>query len=243
MIPVHRPRVRLWIGCALAGWALAGAVRAQQSSEEESGLNLPKGVDITWQGTLTQTENGGVITGEVTLKYKESLIQADRLEIRDRRFIEADGNVLIVWGRNRVFGSRMTYDLDEERGVIENAVGFALDEYILWAKSIEKIGEKTLRMKRGVITTCNQPTPYWSFAVSSATVTLEGYARMRNVRLRILKAPVFYLPYMLWPVKDDRAIGLLMPEIASTSQRGEVYSLPLDGDGDRGLQQVRGRGG
>jgi hypothetical protein len=147
--------------------------------------------------------------------------------LRERRYIEAEGNVLIVWGQNRVFGSRMTYDLDDERGVIENAVGFALDEYIIWAKTIEKIGDKKLRLKQAVVTTCNQPLPYWSFAVSSATVTLEKYARMWNVRLRGLKAPLVYLPYLVWPVKEDRAAGLLMPELSNTQQRGQVYTVPI----------------
>ena len=207
--------------------AVAGPPEIFDETDDE-GLGVPQGLKIEWQGTLTQTEDGGALfTGPVTMTWRETRIQADRMVFRDRRYIEAEGNVLIVWGSNRVFGSRMSYDLEEERGVIEDAIGYALNEYLMWARKIEKIGDKKLRLTQATITTCSQPLPYWSFAVSSATMTLEKYVRMRNVRLRVLKAPVIYLPYMVWPVKEDRAAGFLMPEFSNTSERGQVYAVPF----------------
>jgi hypothetical protein len=232
MIPAHRLLARLWPVCFLLGWTVASIAGAQVPPEEDegedAGLSLPQGLEIEWQGRLEQTEDGAAeFTGPVTMTWRESRIQADRMLLRDRRYIEAEGNVLIVWGANRVFGRRLSYDLEEERGVIEDAIGYALDEYLIWAKKIEKIGDKKLRLTRATVTTCSQPLPYWSFAVSSATVTLEKYARMWNVRLRALKAPVVYLPYFIWPVKEDRAAGLLMPEFTNTQARGDVLTLPV----------------
>jgi LPS-assembly protein len=218
--------------CLVLGWAAGSVAAAQEAPDpdesEDSGLSLPEDLEIEWQGTLRQTGDGAAeFTGPVTLVWRESRIQADRMVLSDRRYIEAEGNVLIVWGENRVFGSRMSYDLEEERGVIEDAIGYALDEYLITAEKIEKIGEKKLRLSKAKVTTCTQPLPYWTFAVSSATVTLERYARMWNVRLRALRAPVVYLPYLVWPVKKDRAAGLLMPELSTTYERGQVFTLPL----------------
>jgi hypothetical protein len=232
MIPAHCLRARLRPVCFLVGWTVASIAGAQSPPEAEeggkAGLDLPQGLEIEWQGRLEQTEDGAAaFTGPVTITWRESRIQADRMLLRDRRFVEAEGNVLIVWGANRIFGSRLSYDLEEERGIIEDAIGYALDEYLIWAKKIEKIGDRKLRLTRATVTTCSQPLPYWSFAVTSATVTLERYARMWNVRLRALKAPIIYLPYLIWPVKEDRAAGLLMPEISSTQARGDVLTLPV----------------
>ncbi len=230
MIPAHRPRARRSLVCLALGWAatLANADQAVSTRGQQPGPGLPAGLEIEWQGRLEQTEDGGAeFIGPVTMVWRESRIQADRLSLRDRRYIEAEGNVLIVWGQNRVFGNRMHYDLEEERGVIEEAIGYALDQYLIWAEKIEKIGDKKLKLTQATVTTCTQPLPYWSFAVSSATVTLESYARMWNVRLRALKAPVLYVPYLVWPVKPDRAAGFLMPEFGSTAERGQVVTLPL----------------
>jgi hypothetical protein len=232
MIPVACPRARRRLLGLLAGIVVAAGVAARAAEGDPSGagagFDLPPGLEIEWQGTLKQTDDGGAMfTGPVTMTWKETRIQADQLLLRDRRHVEAEGNVLIAWGQNRVFGSRIHYDLDEERGVIEDAIGYALDEYLIWAGSIEKIGDKTLRLSQATVTTCNQPLPYWSFRVSSATVTLERYARMWNVRLHALHVPVIYLPYLMWPVKEERAAGLLMPEFSTTQQRGNVVSQPL----------------
>jgi len=86
----------------------------------------------------------------------------------------------------------MSYDLETERGVIENAMGQTLDEYLFWAKSAEKIGVDKVRLKSATVTTCTQPVPYWSFSVSSATIRIDNYARMWNVRLKAGRAPLIY---------------------------------------------------
>jgi len=190
--------------------------------------DLPPGLEIEFQGTLTRDEAGTVaFSGPVTLHWRETRLQADLLSLRERRYVEAQGNVLVVWGQSRVFGSRMTYDLEQERGIIEQASGSAMDQYLFWAQSVEKVGDDKLHLKSAVVTTCTQPVPYWSFAVSSATIRLDRYAHMRNVRLRASNLPVVYLPYLVWPVKPDRAAGLLMPEFHTTSNRGRAISQDL----------------
>ena len=230
IVPHHRTPSRLAVWLLLVG-CVASVVQGQEDErpkEADSGLQLPPGVQIDWLGTLTQTPDGEAhFTGPVTITWKDSRMQADRLTLTERRYIEAEGNVLIIWGQNRMYGTRMTYDLETERGVIENALGQALGEYMFWAKSVKKIGESKLHLKSATVTTCTQPLPYWSFSVSSATITIEKYARMWNVRLRTGRAPIFYLPYLVWPVKEGRAAGLLMPEVSSTRDRGNVISQEL----------------
>lgn len=226
--------------CSRAAWAIwlftAATAVGVPAAEPPSGptsqnppdLRLPPGIEIHWENTLRQTDQGDwLFTGPVTMTWKESRIQADRMVLREQRHIEADGNVLIVWGGNRIFGERIEYDLERERGTIYNAMGSVLSEFLIWAKSVEKIGERTIKIRSAVVTTCTQPVPYWSFRVSRATVTIEGYARMHNVRLRAARAPVLYLPYLVWPVKTDRAAGLLMPEVGGSQQRGRIYSEEL----------------
>jgi LPS-assembly protein len=217
-----RPFLPLLACLWLAGVSLAAG------DADEAGPNLPPGLEIDFEGTLSQTKDGGVeFTGPVTLSWKGNRIQADRLALRERRFIEAEGNVLLVWGKNRIFGSRARYDLEEETGIIEEAMGQVLDEYIFWADWVKKVGEDKLHLRHAVVTTCTQPLPYWSFAVSSARITIEKYARMRNVRLRGGHVPTLYLPYLVWPVKEGRAAGLLMPEFNSTSTRGRAITQQL----------------
>lgn len=189
---------------------------------------LPADCDVQFLGSLQTLDDGSYrFSGPVTILCGEERIQADRLEVTDQRHLVAEGNVLIAYAGSRVFGSRMTYDLETGRGLIEDAYGQALDDFIFWADSVEKIGPDRLKLRSATVTTCTQPVPYWSFSVSHATLTLDRYAHMWNVRFKTSEVPIVYLPYLVWPIKKGRAAGLLFPEFGSTSNRGEVISQEL----------------
>jgi lipopolysaccharide assembly outer membrane protein LptD (OstA) len=223
----------------LLPWLVAGStVVAQQAPEEVAGTpdeptTIPedhrmKDLEIKTWGSWRQTASRDyVFDGKVTITWRGHRIQADRLSLTEGRYIEAEGNILIVWDDNRISGERITYDLTTDRGVIEKAMGHVQGDFIFWAKRAEKIGAETVRLKAATVTTCTQPVPYWSFYVTSAKITLDKYARMWNVLVRASKVPFFYSPYLLWPVKEDRALGLLLPEFHSNDVLGDSLSQQL----------------
>ncbi len=194
----------------------------------ESRKALPGGIELVADRIEENTQEGRVILeGSVTLTWQGARIQADRLTVTARRWVEAEGHVLLVWLDNRIAGTRLTYDLEEDRGTIENAIGQVQSEFVFWAKRAEKIGADKVHLESATVTTCTQPVPYWSFSVSSANIRVDRYAHMLNVRLKTGNFPVLYLPYLIWPVKQDRAFGLLLPEIRTTRLRGRVISQEL----------------
>jgi len=224
--------------CLLTWLAEGSLIEAQQSPDEVAGspdepTTIPeddrmKDLEIKTWGSWRQTASRDYIfDGKVTISWRGQLIQADRLSLTEGRYIEAEGNILIVWEDNRISGSRITYDRTTERGFIEDAMGHVQGDFIFWAKRAEKIGDETVKLKSATLTTCTQPVPYWSFYLTSATITLDKYARMWNVLVRASKVPFFYSPYLLWPVKEDRALGLLLPEFHSNDVLGDSISQQL----------------
>jgi len=206
------------------------------AKSEASGL--PPGVKLSAQHIGADEKTGAIVAnGAVTIEAGFGRIQADRITFREGHLVEAEGNVLLVWGNNRISGTRMAYDMglkddpDPEkriaRGVIENAVGQVDPEFYFNAQQVDTIGDDRVVLHDATVTTCTQPVPYWSFKVSSAKIKLEGYAHLFNLRPTIRKVPFFYLPYLLWPVKRERAPGLLFPEFGTTSQRGRFISIPV----------------
>jgi hypothetical protein len=188
---------------------------------------LPLGIDVQ-ADAFSVAENGdAVFEGAVTVIWKDTRFQADRMVFRERRYAEAEGSVLMVWGPNRISGTRMVYDLEEDRGYMENAIGEMDPDFQFTAKRAEKIGPETVRVKGALVTTCTQPVPYWSFRVSSATIRMGGYARLWNIRLKVSKVPIFYLPFLLWPAKKARSPGLMLPDISNQSRQGRGITLPL----------------
>jgi lipopolysaccharide assembly outer membrane protein LptD (OstA) len=210
---------------------------AEPGTKKEA-AGLPPGVKLSAQHISADEKSGAIVAeGEVTIEASFGRIQADRMTFRDGHLVEADGNILLVWGNNRISGTRMTYDMGLKddpdpdkripRGVIENAVGQVDPEFLFDAREVDTIGDDRVILHHANVTTCTQPVPYWSFKVSTAKIKLEGYAHMYNLRPSIRNVPFFYLPYMLWPVKRERAPGLLFPEFGATSQRGTFLSIPV----------------
>jgi len=206
---------------------------APPASPASPGSLRDKNVVVEFDRSSLDEHGNKVLEGAVTIRVgKDELrLQADRIVWREDRFVDAEGNVLVVWAGNRIAGTAMRYDIKEDTGRVENAVGVVEPQtgatLYFTAETAEKKGDDLVFLDRAVVTTCTQPVPYWSFSVSHAKVRLEHYAHLHNVRLRAGHVPVFYLPYLLWPVKRDRSAGLLFPEFGSTRDRGQVFAESL----------------
>jgi LPS-assembly protein len=171
--------------------------------------------DVFWEGS-----------GEVTIEYQDVKITADRARYDfPTKTATLEGHVVIDQGPTRLSGSRGVFRVEDKTGRLENATADLAPTYHIVAESIEKIGEATYRIEKGIFTSCDLPKPEWSFYLSAADVTLDDYARMKNVSFRAGPVPVLYTPYLVWPTKQDRASGFLVPGAGYNSRRGGYLGL------------------
>jgi LPS-assembly protein len=171
--------------------------------------------DVYWEGS-----------GEVRIEYQDVNITADRARYDfPTKTATLEGNVVIDQGPTRLSGSRGVFRVEDKTGRLENATADLAPTYHVVAESIEKIGEATYRIEKGIFTSCDLPRPEWSFYLSRADVTLDDYARMKNVSFRAGPVPVLYTPYLVWPTKQDRASGFLVPGAGYNSRRGGYLGL------------------
>ncbi|HEX6861981.1 MAG TPA: LptA/OstA family protein, partial [Thermoanaerobaculia bacterium] len=171
-------------------------------------------------------DNYAVLTGAVKIKYQDVDLQADRAEIDLlTKIVTAKGNVIVDQGPRRMAGETLEYDLDTKTGSLTNATAHVAQDYFFTGTELAKISETEYTVKDGMFTSCSQETPDWSFRLSDAVVEVDGYARVRNASMRAKKLPIFYTPYILWPVKSDRTSGLLIPNIGYSDRRGASVGL------------------
>lgn len=172
--------------------------------------------DKTWEGSE-----------EVVIEYQDVKITCDeaRYDFPSKTaFLK--GHVVIDQGPTRLTGVRGTFHMDTKTGVLEvDATADLPPTFHIVADKIEKIADATYRITHGIFTACEFPKPEWSFSMSEATVTLDDYARMKNVAFRAGSVPVLYTPYLIWPTKQDRASGMLVPGIGYSNQRGAFLGL------------------
>lgn len=230
----------------LAAGAAPPAAAAQEAAAEEPVLEEGADEDpdrVTFEVRFPEERGGGTARGSagaieildeetvwagggVEVRYLDLEIQAREATFhrRDKR-VYAVGRVILDQGPRRLSGETMEFELESQTGVLTEATAFVEPDHYFSGKEIAKVGEDRYTVRDGVFTACRQEVPDWSFAVRSARVQVEGYAHVRGARMRVKRVPVLYSPYILWPVKQERASGLLVPNVGYSRRRGGVLGL------------------
>ncbi len=161
----------------------------------------------------------------VDIKFGDARLQADYVRfIPSTNEAHAEGNVILDQGTSRITADSLDYNLETETGVFHNASGYAEPSYIFHAETLEKISRDELVLHDATFTACTQPIPYWSFKVGRGLLRLNEYAYLHNLSFKVGRVTVFYTPYLVWPIKTDRASGLLFPEFGFSRRGGSVIS-------------------
>jgi len=203
---------------------------------------VAKGGQVRWELPENGTQEFvndeyAILGGGVKIFYGDIIVTADRITANLKtNDIVAESNVVVDQGVRRLSGSKVIYNLDSETGTFFDATANFEPSINFTGKKIEKIGENTYLLFDGVFTSCNIDRPAWSFHLSSAEVTLDDYARMKNISFRAGGVPLFWAPYLVWPTKNDRSRGLLVPKVGASNRfgayMGNAYFIPIGQSAD-----------
>ena len=95
------------------------------------------------------------------------------------------------------------------------------------AQSIDYHSDDTVTMNTGSFTFCPPNDNAW--AIHSNKIDLDpnlGFGEAQNAILKIGTVPVFYLPWMSFPIDDQRRSGFLFPTLVSSSRMGLDITTP-----------------
>ncbi len=164
--------------------------------------------------------------GRVEIRYQDVVLTADRARYDvATELMTAEGHVILDEGPQRISGDTLEYNLANRTGRLSNARAHVQPDYFFEGAELAKTGPISYSITDGVFTSCEADVPPWSIALSSAKVTLDKYAKIKNARLRFKNVPALYVPYLLWPAKTDRASGFLVPKPGYSSRRGVYLGL------------------
>lgn len=180
------------------------------------------------------------LTGQVEMERDDQKFFADVVDYyRDEERLEASGNVVYVSAESRIAADRMVFNTRRRTGSFENASGtLSLGDRVersmfgtqepdayFYGEKLEKIGVRKYRITKGGFTTCVQPTPRWEITSSTASLTVDEYAVLRNAVLNVKGVPLLYVPVLYYPIQeDDRATGFLIPQYGNSTLRGQTLS-------------------
>ncbi|NWF56335.1 MAG: LPS-assembly protein LptD, partial [Syntrophaceae bacterium] len=177
--------------------------------------------------SFDQAANTYVAEGRVEIWQEKQRLTADRVLVNAAtRELEASGNVTLAQGEDYLRSERMSIDLKTSLGiVVEGTLFLKAQNYYLRGEEIERVGENTYRVKGGSFTTCDGDWPAWRFTGNEALITLEEYADVWGATFQVKNIPVFYSPYLFFPVKTQRQSGFLFPRIGFSDIAGAQLGL------------------
>ncbi len=166
-----------------------------------------------------------ILQGYVDIRYGDLRLQADFVRyIPATSMVFAEGNVIIDQGEARITAQSVEYNLETDTGTFTDARGIAEPSIYFMAERIEKLSANELMLHNARFTACTQPIPYWSFKMRRGLLRLGEYAYLHDLTFRVGRVPIFYSPYFVWPIKTDRASGLLFPQFGFSERNGTVLS-------------------
>ena len=160
----------------------------------------------------------------VTIEYQDMKLRARSMHgSRKMKTVVAEGDVTFEQGASRMQGVRLELDLAEKTGVLTDGRLDLEGGLHLQGVTLAKVGPRSFTLTDGIVTSCEfceGVEPAWKFKVKSGTVTVEEFARLRNVTFSMGGVPLLWTPYLIWPALRDRASGFLVPGLGYNSTRG-----------------------
>lgn len=163
--------------------------------------------------------------GNVEIHYKNLKVFADSAEINTKtKDVYAEGNVAIHFPDEVVSADEIRMNMDSQQAEFQDVFGMIQPDIRYEAESIERKNGNVYTLNKAKVTSCAQPVPRWKFSSTKANFKKNDYIEMWNSVFSIKKIPIFYLPYLRYPLNKERATGFLMPQVGFSGPKGFFYS-------------------
>jgi lipopolysaccharide assembly outer membrane protein LptD (OstA) len=125
----------------------------------------------------------------------------------------------------------MTYNFKTKKGETTNVLS-STNHIFFGGEHVTRLENGEMIIKDGTFTSCDDPSPHYWFSSSQMTIIPGNritahpffmYIEPEIFSRRLPAIPILALPYMVFPLKDGRSSGFLMPSIGNNSDTG--YSL------------------
>lgn len=177
----------------------------------------PANAEINAHADSTDTDIANQVSmlkGNVQVSQGYRYLRADTATLKKNpQQVTLEGNVTLREPNLLLTGDRADVLVDENTAEMQNV------QYLMHDKHIHGDAQNLSRSETGVISMIGGSYSYcpvddrqWALHASSLTLDPnDSQGRARNVTLRVKDVPVFYLPYMQFPLGKERMSGFLVP--------------------------------
>ncbi|MCP8899380.1 LPS-assembly protein LptD [Gilvimarinus xylanilyticus] len=175
-------------------------------------------------------ENIMLLEEDVVISQGPRLLKTDRAWINQtQKTIELDGNITLREDGLLIYADSAKVNTANKDANLREAE-FVLHQARIHgeAKKLDKFGDRLIRLTDGSFTTCEPDDEFWKIRASELEIdNVDNMGTARHARLEIKDIPVLYVPYLIFPVGDERQSGLLFPTFSTSQRNGFEYSQPI----------------
>ncbi len=167
--------------------------------------------------------------GNVSLFADGRRLDAESIDFEaSSQTVETLGSTRLFDGDLLVRAERVHYRIEADKGLFSDV------QYWLRSRSARgsadeaaQEGAGRVRLTDGTYTTCPEGNDSWWLSAGRVRLDQDsGRGHANNVTLRFKDVPIFYTPYINFPIDDRRQSGLLTPTGGYSSRSGLDLALP-----------------
>jgi LPS-assembly protein len=210
----------------------ARQLQVQQATKPLTAPPAAPGLDFQAPVIEFKKETNEIVgKGGVTISEGGVQVQADEAVFNtETKQGDVKGNVLMTTSSGVLGADSAHLNVESETGTF-SGLEFDVEEggYRVEADEAKKVSEFEFQLTDSDMTTCRCPNGDKPWEVSSGTcnLTQDGYAHAYNSTVYFQGLPVLYSPYLVFPVKNERASGLLPARFGFGNRDGFEYAQPI----------------
>lgn len=231
-------------GLSLAGliWAAMGStqVRADQIPIQTcyQPMALPEifrdldsndqRIQIFSEQVTLEGSQQAAFSGQVQILHKDTLLQAPNARYHpEKQELIADGGIEYFSQELHVSSSIFKADLANNIATL----GQARYQFVAQAGRGEAAAltasEQALSLDKALFTTCPEQDNSWALHAEHISIAANsGWGEAHHAVFKIKDIPVFYIPYLTFPVDEQRKTGVLIPKVGSSQRLGIELEVP-----------------
>lgn len=166
--------------------------------------------------------------GDVLVQQPQTQLRADRASFFQlTNEIEAEGNVEFLTADYVANSRHVRFNSETGIGQFAGADLFLYERHAtVTSETIDKISDELTIIQDGSYTTCDDDD--WRLQASKIRLMHDrGLGSATHTVLELAGVPVFYLPYFMFPITDERMTGMLPPSFGRSDDHGTEISVPI----------------
>ena len=170
-----------------------------------------------------------VLSGDVLIEKGLKTLAADKATYDEtNESMDAEGNVRLWQGSS--FLSSDAVQINFANDQIDATAANFLDlssHGRATASQLRVSGSELVQIRNATYTTCNPGDPDWSLEADKLDLDrVSDVGTARNVMVHFKGYPIFYTPYLTFPLSSERKSGVLTPSFRLSGEAGTELMVP-----------------